>query len=307
VGGTATGPVRSPAVSTDLAVAVPAYLDLTLVGLEGLPGPGEETFAGDLVRSPGGGAITAVAAARLGLRTALVAPLGSDVAGEFVRREVEAEGVVVTGPRPERTPQTVVMPVAGDRSMVTVDPGVRARGADIAALEPRAVAANLEQLPLIPDGTRVYLTCGDDDARAFAGRPPVGLAVAEALFFSGPHACMLTGGGSPEEAAQRLAESVPTVVLTLAAPAVLAIADGRRIEVPSFDERPVVDPTGDRDLLCAAFAWARAKGADAADAIVWAQLYSQLAMWVPTATRGAVDEARLLEEGTARGLTAPGG
>ena len=37
----------------------------------------------------------------------------------------------------------------------------------------------------------------------------------------------------------------------------------------------------------------------------WAQLYSELAMTVPTATGGAVTEARLLEEGLRRGLEPP--
>ena len=46
-------------MSVDLAVATPAFLDLTFVGLEQIPAPGEERFAGDLLRSPGGGAITA--------------------------------------------------------------------------------------------------------------------------------------------------------------------------------------------------------------------------------------------------------
>ena len=63
------------------------------------------------MRSPGGGAITAVAAARLGLQTALVAPLGDDLGGEYVRRELESEGVAIAGFRTKRTPETVVMPV----------------------------------------------------------------------------------------------------------------------------------------------------------------------------------------------------
>ena len=42
------------------------------------------------------------------------------------------------------------MPVDGDRSMVTVDPGVRASAADVAALEPRAVALSLDQLYSCP-------------------------------------------------------------------------------------------------------------------------------------------------------------
>ena len=87
-------------LSIELAVATPAFLDLTFVGLEALPAPGEERFAGELIRSPGGGAITAVAAARLGLDTALVAPIGDDLGGEYVRREVEHDGVAVTGFRP---------------------------------------------------------------------------------------------------------------------------------------------------------------------------------------------------------------
>ena len=53
-------------MSVDVVVAVPAFMDMTFVGLEGLPALGEERFAGDLVRSPGGGAITAIGAARLG-------------------------------------------------------------------------------------------------------------------------------------------------------------------------------------------------------------------------------------------------
>ena len=122
-------------MSVDLAVATPAFLDYTFVGLESLPGPGEERFAGDMLRSPGGGAITAVGARRLGLKTALVAPLGDDLAGRL--RAPRAQGGGHRG-RPSRaairTPTTVVMPVAGERSMVTVDPGVRARASDLESL-----------------------------------------------------------------------------------------------------------------------------------------------------------------------------
>ena len=292
-------------MSIDLAVTTPAFLDLTFVGLEALPGPGEERFAGDLMRSPGGGAITVVAAARLGLKSALVAPLGDDLAGEFVRRELEAEGVQVTGYTPSKTPQTVVMPVGDQRTMVTVDPGVRARASDLADLQPTAVACNVAQLDLLPDGARAYLTCGDDDARAFAGRPPAGLAGIQGLFLGVADAITLTGADGADAAAEQLAGTIPTVVLTLGARGLLAITDGRRVEVPDFDARPVVDPTGDRDLMCAAYAWADLRGASVDDALAWAWLYTRLAMTVPTATGGALTEERLLEEGAARGLVPP--
>ncbi len=290
---------------TELAVITPAFLDMTFVGLEALPGPGEERYAGDLLRSPGGGAITAVAAARLGLDTALVAPLGTDMAGELVKRDVEAEGVKVCGFRPDRTPQTVVMPVGGDRAMVTIDNGIRTRTADVADLSPLAVAAGLEQLALIPDGARGFITCGDDDARAASGRLPAGLENARALFLSGKDALVLTATSTVEDAAARLGEAVGTVILTLDGAHILATVDGRRVELPDPDMASVVDPTGDRDLLCAAFAWAELRGASVEDAVRWACLYCRLAMTVPTATGGAATQDQLLEAGDALGLARP--
>ncbi len=291
---------------TDLIVATPAFLDLTFVGLEALPALGEERFAGDLVRSPGGGAITAVAAARLGLATALVAPLGDDVAGEWVRRELEGEGVTVDGARTARTPQTLVMPCGDERAMVTVDPGARARAADVSALMPAAaVAANLEQLHLVPEGARVLLTCGEDDARAFAGRLPAGIDRTTALFLDAHDAQVLTGTDALGAAVDALAERIPTIVVTRGSQPAAAILQGERLETPTFDTGDAVDTTGDRDLLCAAYAWADVRGADPRSRIAWAQLYAALAVSVPTATAGAVTEERLLEEGVRRGLEPP--
>jgi ribokinase len=292
-------------LSIELAVATPAFLDLTFVGLEMLPAPGEERFAGELLRSPGGGAITAVAAARLGLQTALVAPLGSDLGGEYVRRALEEEGVAVAGFRTKRTPETVVMPVGENRTMVTVDPGIRARASDVAALTPVAIAANLDQLDLLPNGVRSYLTCGDDDARAFSRQLPPKPVGARALFLNAPDALVLTNTDSPVAAAERLGDWVATVVITVGADRAIAVTGGRHVEIPDFDTGPVVDTTGDRDLLCAAYAWADLRGADADERLSWAQLYSRLAMGVPTATGGAVSEERLLEEGAKRGLSRP--
>jgi ribokinase len=292
-------------VRFDLVIATPSFMDLTVVGLEALPALGEERFAGDLLRSPGGGAITAVAATRLGLNVALVAPLGEDLAGEFVRDELEHEGVTVAGPRAPRTPQTLVMPLGEDRAMVTVDPGVRARAADVAALEPGAVAANLEQLDLVPDGAHGYITCGDDDARAFARRLPRAIGRTRALFLDRTDALVLTGADRLEDAAGQLAQSVETVVVMNGAHGTLTMLGGRRAEAPDFDTGQAVDTTGDRDLICAAFAWADLRGADAPTCVAWACLYSQLAMTVPTATGGAVTEERLLQEGLARGLVPP--
>jgi len=107
--------MNDPATPMDLVVATPVFLDLTFVGLDGLPVLGEELFAADLMQTPGGGAITAIGAARLGLSTAIAAPLGRDAAGDIVRAVLAVEGVELVERSAARTPTTVVFPVTGDR------------------------------------------------------------------------------------------------------------------------------------------------------------------------------------------------
>jgi len=289
-------------VNVDLAIVTPAYLDYTFVGLEALPGPGEERFAGDMLRSPGGGAITAIGASRLGLKTALVAPLGDDLAGRFVRHALEQEGIAVGEARGSRTPTTVVMPVAGERSMVTVDPGVRARAADLEPLSPRAVSATLEQIDLLPPDTCAFVTCGDDDARAFAGRPPRAKRKMRALFVNRREAAVLTGLESPEEAARQLAEVAETAVVTLGPKGAVAVVGDRPVSVAGVNDGPVIDTTGAGDLFAAAFAWADLNGADPELSLAWANLYAGLSVAAHTGAGGAVDRERLVAEGERRGL-----
>jgi ribokinase len=291
-------------MGVDLAVATPVFLDYTFVGLEGLPGPGEERFAGDMLRSPGGGAITAIGAVRLGLSAAVAAPIGRDLPGIFVRDALSKEGVVCREAADIRTPVTVVMPVAGERSMVTVDPGARARRADLEALEPRAVAVNLELIDRAPVGPRTYVTCGDDDARAFARRIPPQLSEATTLFVNRREACVLTGADTAEDGARALAEVTPSVVVTLGASGAFAVVDGEVVSVSGEETGRVVDATGAGDLFAAAYAWADLLGADPEARMRWANLYAALSVTAPTGIGGAVTRDALLEEGRKRGLPA---
>jgi sugar/nucleoside kinase (ribokinase family) len=291
---------------TDLVVATPVFLDLTFVGLESLPALGEERFAAELLRSPGGGAITAVGATRLGLSAAVAAPLGNDVAGDLVRAALAEEGVepIATRSAP-RTPTTVVLPFGGDRAMVTIDPGVRAAAGDVASRSPRAVAASLDQLYVIPPGAATYVTCGEDDSRAYAGRPPAALAGVRAFFVNEREALGLTGAATVEDAAEQLAELAETVVVTRAAAGAIAFGGGELVSA-CFEpvERPV-DTTGAGDLLVAAYVWSDLRGSNAAERLQWAVLYATLAVTAATGVGGAVREAELIAAGTARGLTAP--
>jgi ribokinase len=289
----------------DVVVATPTFLDMTFVGLEGLPRLNEERFAGDLVRSPGGGGITAVGASRLGLSTALAAPLGDDAEGEYLRGVLRGEGVGLVDRACRRTPITVVMPADGDRAMVSVDPGIRASPADVEALAPRAVAASLDQLYCVPAAVPGYISCGDEEARAYERRPPAGLESMRALFVSEDEVQALTGAPTLDEAAEQLSARVETLVVTRGAQGAMVITEGRRADVPAVETTPVVDTTGAGDLMIAAYIWADLRGADPEECLQWSVLYAALSITTPTAVAGAVDSARLIAEGTARGLSVP--
>jgi ribokinase len=290
----------------DLVVATPVFLDLTFVGLESLPQLGEERFAAELLRTPGGGAITAVGASRLGLEAAIAAPLGEDVAGDLVRGALADEGVNWIGTRPApRTPTTVVMPFGGDRAMVTVDPGARALSSDVLAHSPRAVSASLDQLFLVPEGSLGFITCGDDDGRAYAGRPPAALEQARALFVNQREALLLTGESTMEDAGAKLALLTDAVIVTLAGEGAVLFSRGL---TERFASEPVADPvdtTGAGDLLTAAYIWADLRGAEPAERLRWAVLYATLAVNAPTGIGGAVSEAELMRAGNALDLVPP--
>jgi sugar/nucleoside kinase (ribokinase family) len=288
-------------MSVDVVVTATAFMDLTFIGLESVPGPGEERFAGDLIRSPGGGAINAIGAARLGLKAALSVPLGEDLDGRFICDALEAEGIALSTSAGTRTPTTVVMPWGGERAMVTFEPLASTSAAEITTFEPRAVIVALDQLDLVPPGVRGYATCGDDDARAFQAHPPGDLDRARALFVNRREALLITGEQTPEKAAEVLAAQVEIVVITLGPEGAMARSDDRVVHAPGF-EMKVVDTTGAGDLLCAAFVWADLQGADIEVALRWAVLYGSLSVTVPTGFAGAVTRERLMEEGTTRGL-----
>ena len=198
-----------------------------------------------------------------------------------------------------------MLPFGSDRAMVTVDPGVRASAADVAAGAPRAVAMNLDMLHVVPPGAMAYVTCGGDEARAFKGRPPAALAGSRALFVNRAEALGLTGEPTVEQAAAALAELAESVVVSLGADGGLVATGGQILTAPTERVDAPVDTTGAGDLLAAAYIWADLRGAEAIDRLRWAVLYASLGVTTPTGVGGAQTEAELVAAGTARGLQPP--
>ena len=101
----------------DLLTVGEAFQDLIFVGLPHLPRPGEELRVRQFVATIGGGAvITATAAARLGLRTAVVSALSREAASSLRRDKVRVVNVKRPG---EAHAVTVALSTVRDRSFVT--------------------------------------------------------------------------------------------------------------------------------------------------------------------------------------------
>lgn len=144
----------------ELLCAARAYLDLTCTGLRALPRVGREEFATDLICAPGGGALNAIGAARLGLRTAAGFKLGEDEAGTFLRSQLAGEGIIVIGEPQGATAVTVVLPYSGDRAFVTYDPEPF-NPPSFAGLDAVRVMYTLDQVDGLPASARHYVTIGD--------------------------------------------------------------------------------------------------------------------------------------------------
>ena len=287
----------------DLACAEPAFLDLTFPGLESIPRPGEERLAQDFMRSPGGGAITAIGAARLGLSSSLVSPLGEDTIGALLRTMLADDGVRWDGRLVARTPVTVILPSNGDRAMATFDPGESVTGEELASVAARAVVLSIPRLPLAPAGARVYASVGDLDARTLAGGELP--AITGPLIVNEKEALLLTGAPDAERAAQQLATRAPLAIVTLGPRGALAVGEEGSVRVEGVPVEPVVDTTGAGDLFTAAYIWADHWGAPLEQRLRWAVLYASLSVRVATATAGALTLPALLEQGAQHGLSSP--
>jgi sugar/nucleoside kinase (ribokinase family) len=108
----------------DLVVLGDCNPDVLVLGTDVDPAFGQQEKLVDGISLVIGGsaAITAVAAARLGLRVALVAAVGTDPAGAFMRDQLAAEGVdvrFVAVREDAPTGMTVALSRGGDRAILT--------------------------------------------------------------------------------------------------------------------------------------------------------------------------------------------
>lgn len=278
----------------DVALLGPLFLDYGFAALDAEPQHGTEVFAGAVGISPGGIANLAVASARLGLRTTMAAPFGTDVVGDWCWSVLQdQEHVDLTHSRRVEglpTPVTIAVAAAGDRSMLTYAPGAdeAVRRLRIASSS-RAALADLKSLdPTVHDGwwrdaadagTQIYADIGWDSTERWSPDDLDALEFCHAFTPNEREAMAYTRTDDPVRAARALADRVALVVVTRGGDGAVAIdsGTGAEVKIPALPV-DVVDPTGAGDVFGAALVHARLQGLPLGDQVSFAVLASGIAV-----------------------------
>lgn len=240
--------------------------DVVLTGLESLPGPGQEIWATDRLISPGGSATRAVAAARLGARSAVVGTLGIDPFGRIVEELLAAE------PRVDRrwlradpdwqTPVSVAVTDGNDRRFLSSG----CRGS--AEIESSFNEAGPPQAHFVQTAVSLrqpaWIRRQRSAGAVVIGEAPTslghdrtadvlaGLSAVDVVLVNAEEARQYTGARHLEDAARLLVQHVPLAVITAGASGALA-ADGGQVVAVDGIVAAAVDPTGAGDVFAAAF------------------------------------------------------
>lgn len=246
----------------DVLVSGDVFADLVFSGCR-IQAPGTEEFAKDLIISPGGAANRAVAAARLGARTSLLAPFGDDPIGMLAVEKLKKEPnldlshcVFCAG---ASNPITVSITDGEDRAFVTYQealPDAKWHDDDTAA---GTVFVDLGSDSTIPDwalklrekGAILFAGLGWDSAGEWDKHLLERLRQVDVVLMNEMEATAYTGSQSVEKALDILMQYTHMAIVTLGSEGVTAAEGGNRLKVPALPVQ-AVDPTGAGDTFSAA-------------------------------------------------------
>jgi ribokinase len=276
----------------EVAVVGSANIDL-VVPVAVLPRPGQTVLGGDHLRASGGkGANQAVAAARLGRRSALVGRVGDDDFGRQVLHSLTGAGVDTSATEVTAGVPTGLALITVDRTgenTIAVSSGANARltADDVAAAAPVLAAARvlLVQLEVAIDTVAAAVATAAGavilNPAPAASLPAEVLEHVDVLVPNRSELAVLTGHKEPRslEEAAHMTRSLPAgiaVVVTLGADGALVVEDGQVEHVPAISVA-AVDATGAGDAFCGALADGLARELDLVAATRWAVRVAGLA------------------------------
>ncbi len=248
----------------DVIMSGTVFFDLIFTGLPKQPGPGEEVHSAGMGSCPGGIANLATAAARLGLRTGLVAGFGDDTYADWMWETLaRQEGIDLGSSRRFEgfhSAVTVSISSNDDRSMITHAHQLPASLVDAIRGAPRARAAVVDlagETSWWPDlaatGTRIFADVGYDETGRWDAADLAPLRDCHAFAPNSVEAMNYTRTDTPERAVRALAELVPLAIVTDGARGSHAIDQdtGEEAFCPSIPVR-ASDLTGAGDVFAAA-------------------------------------------------------
>jgi sugar/nucleoside kinase (ribokinase family) len=274
----------------DLLVIGDCNPDVLVLGDDVTPafGQQEKLVAGISLVIGGSGSITAVAAARLGLRVALAAAVGDDPAGEFMLAQLAGEGVdtsAVAVRRGTPTGMTVALSEGKDRAILTAAGAVATMTArDVPAsllaaarhvhvssyfLMERSLAPGLAGLleAARAGGARTSLDTNWDPAQRWGnGSLRAALAATDLLLPNETEALCLSGAGSLAEAMAVLSGAGPGLVIKLGARGALWAEGARQYRAEPPPVTPA-DTTGAGDCFDAGVIAGLLQGLDTGGAV----------------------------------------
>ncbi len=235
----------------DVLLSGTVFFDIVFTGMDRLPQPGEELWSKGMGSSPGGIANLATAAARLGLRTGLVAGFGDDAYGDWMWQTLsDEEGIDLSASRQFddfHSALTVSVAAHGDRAMVTHghDPAARAAVVDLAG--DTSWWAGIAR-----GGALIFADIGFDATGKWDPADLDPLAHCHAFTPNVVEATAYTRTDSPGRAVRALAEKVPLAVVTDGADGAYAIdsSTGEEAFCPAVPVR-AIDTTGAGDVFAA--------------------------------------------------------
>jgi ribokinase len=267
----------------DVVVLGSANIDTSL-SVDALPKPGQTIIASQLRRSIGGkGLNQAVAAARAGVPTALIAALGDDADGATIRRALRSEGILAQAVRTVAEPTGNALIIVDDdgENTIVVAPQANHSLLDVTAddkalLDGCAVLLCQLEVPVSTVLAGLQRTHASGGRTVLNAAPAIALPAEMAgcldvLVVNEGEARVVAAGisGSPNGVVdvERLLTVAPEVIVTRGADgADYADRHGlrRRVAAPQVQ---AVDSTGAGDAFCGTLCAALARRAETVDAL----------------------------------------
>ena len=261
-----------------LVCAGEAFEDLIFIGLERLPNLGEEIKTNRFHATIGGGAvITAVKAARLGMRTRLISALST-----AALRRLKKERLAITNLRKKREPHavTAALSTGRDRAFVTFE-GANAKLSRRIAKTLRKVRATHLHLCFYPQDCRYWAkqvaklrkrgitTSWDFGWNEPLSRDPKLWKLVDALdfvFINEAEARLYTGAASVDRSMSQWRARKAITILKLGGQGAMWLAPDSHVHVAARKVK-AVDTTGAGDSFNAGFLVAWLKGATPAQCL----------------------------------------